>query len=160
MGSNPMCGLPKAVTGDESAGDIPMWGSSIMDDYRKVVLGGASIGLYWPWKQPQFWPEEQTKVPFENDTCVNFQFWKFWAVSNTVVPFLILKNGLKSVPNNGWGYWIVPPQGGDVSQIYLFREVLFKESVPQMPFCGVPLVCKKRNTKTTPPYIRTSTLEY
>ena len=44
MGSNPMCGLPKAVTGDESAGDVPMWGSSIMDDYRKVVEGGNSIG--------------------------------------------------------------------------------------------------------------------
>ena len=42
MGSNPMCRLPKAVTGDtESAGDIPMWGSSIMDDYRKVVQGAG-----------------------------------------------------------------------------------------------------------------------
>ena len=57
MGSNPMCGLPKAVTGDESAGDIPMWGSSIMDDYRKVAQGRDSIGFFGPKNSPNFGPK-------------------------------------------------------------------------------------------------------
>ena len=36
MGSNPMCNLPKGVIGSEGAVDIPMWGTSVMEDYRKV----------------------------------------------------------------------------------------------------------------------------
>ena len=40
MGSTNMCGLPKSVIGDDSTGlsigDMPMWGTSVMDDYRIV----------------------------------------------------------------------------------------------------------------------------
>ena len=41
MGSNPLCDLPPTVTGDGSKGasvKAPMWGTSVIDDYRKAVL--------------------------------------------------------------------------------------------------------------------------
>ena len=35
MGSSPMCKLPDTATGNEvTPGYIPMWGTSVMDDYR------------------------------------------------------------------------------------------------------------------------------
>ena len=37
--------------------------------------GGNSIGFFRPKKLPQYRPE----VPFEKDTCINFQFWTFRA---------------------------------------------------------------------------------
>ena len=34
-----MCKLPDSVTGNEATpGDIPMWGTSVMDDYRKLCI--------------------------------------------------------------------------------------------------------------------------
>ena len=39
MGSNPLCALPTKVTIDDGTGlalgNIPMWGTSLIDQYRK-----------------------------------------------------------------------------------------------------------------------------
>ena len=59
------------------------------------MLGGNSMGFFWPKIQPQYQPENRPKVPFEKDTYVyiNFELWTiqvaFWAIFTTVVPFLI-----------------------------------------------------------------------
>ena len=39
IGTSPMCKLPHSVTGKEpNPGYIPMWGTSVMDDYRQPIL--------------------------------------------------------------------------------------------------------------------------
>ena len=53
--------------------------------------GGNSIGFFRPEKLPQYWIENRPEVPFEKDTCINFQIWTVMAVftKTAVVQFLI-----------------------------------------------------------------------
>ena len=44
------------------------------------ALGGNSIAFLGPEEQPKYQPQNQSKVPFEKDTGINFQFVHFGLV--------------------------------------------------------------------------------
>ena len=48
--------------------------------------------FFGPKTRPKYRPKKWLEVPFENDTCMNFLFWTFWAafhtISNNEVPIL------------------------------------------------------------------------
>ena len=55
MGSSPMCTLPNTVTGDEpTPGHIPMWGTSVMDDYRLQLHVISYDNKKWWFQQEYF----------------------------------------------------------------------------------------------------------